>query len=158
MMNVPPLQSTPQSPEEAEQFCADVMAKLDAFELILAQETAHIAAARLSESFALTDKKGEAAGAYLQAVEAMKRQIGPLKKLAPELLFRLKERHEALKSALQHNMRTLATVKAISEKLLRDVTADTLKGKALDTYGSGAQMTPVRRESMTAPLHLSKRF
>jgi len=73
-------------------------------------------------------------------------------------LDRLKERHEALKSALQHNMRTLATVKAISEKLLRDVTADTLKGKALDTYGSGAQMTPVRRESMTAPLHLSKRF
>ena len=134
------------------------MAKLDAFELILAQETAHVAAARLSESFALTDKKGEAAGAYLQAVEAMKRQIGPLKKLAPELLFRLKERHEALESALQHNMRTLATVKAISEKLLRDVTADTLKGKALDTYGSGAQMTPVRRESMTAPLHLSKRF
>jgi len=55
-------------------------------------------------------------------------------------------------------MRTLATVKAISEKLLRDVTADTLKDKALDTYGSGAQMTPVRREAMTAPLHLSKRF
>ena len=45
MMNLPPLHTTPQSSEEANQFCADVMAKLDAFESILAQETAHIAAA-----------------------------------------------------------------------------------------------------------------
>ena len=158
MMNLPPLHTTPQSSEEANQFCADVMAKLDAFESILAQETAHIAAARLSESFALTEQKSDAAGAYLQAVEAMKRQIGPLKNLAPESLLRLKERHEALRSALQHNMRTLATVKAVSERLLRDVTADTLKGKTLDTYGSGAQMTQIRRENLTAPLHLSRKF
>lgn len=158
MMNIPSPQTTPQSFDEAEKFCADVMTKLDAFESILAQETAHIAAARLSESFALTDAKADAAGAYLQAVEAMKRQIEPLKKLAPDPLLRLKERHEALKSALQHNMRTLATVKAVSEKLLRDVTADTLKNKVPDTYGSGAQMTPVSREALTTPLHMSKRF
>ncbi|MFM8700359.1 MAG: hypothetical protein ACKOC1_03035 [Hyphomicrobiales bacterium] len=158
MTNLYTGQLAPLSAEEADRVCADVIEKLEAFEAILAQETAHVAAARLTESFALTEKKAEAAGAYLQSVEDMKRQMVPLKKLAPKTLLRLKERHEALKSAVEHNMRTLATVKAVSEKLLRDVTADALKSRTLDTYGSSAQMTRVSRETMTTPLHLSKKL
>lgn len=143
---------------DAAHFCANVTAKLDAFEAILAEETAHVASARLPQFVALTQSKSEAAGAYLQAIEALKRQIEVLKHLAPEALGRLRDRHEALRMAIQHNMRTLATVKAVSEKLLRDVTADTLRSRAPGTYGAGAEMTPLRRETLTTPILMSKRF
>lgn len=158
MITTSPAITPLRTPNDATQFCADVTAKLDAFENILAEETAHVASARLPQFVALMQSKSEAAGAYLQAIEALKRQIEALKQLAPEALGRLRDRHEALRMAIQHNMRTLATVKAVSEKLLRDVTADTLRSRAPGTYGSGAEMTPLRRETLTTPILMSKRF
>lgn len=158
MITTPQSSSSSLSPEEAALLCADVMLKLEAFEAVLAQETAHIAAARLNEGFALGESKSQAAGAYLQAIESLKRQIAPLKILAPESLIRLRERHEALRAALQHNMKTLATVKSVSERLLRDVTADSLKTRNLETYGEHAELTQARRETLTTPIILSKTF
>lgn len=142
MSTTSPTTNPIRTPNDATQFCADVTARLDAFEAILAEETTHVAAARLQQFFALTKAKSEAAGAYLNELESLKRQVGTLKQIAPEALDRLRDRHEALRIAIQHNMRTLATVKAVSEKLLRDVTADTLRSRTPHTYGSGAEMPP----------------
>ena len=147
-----------QSAEAATDLCETVIAKLEAFEAILAQETAHIAAARLDDGFAITPAKSDAAGDYLQSLEVLKRQITSIKRLAPECIIRLRERHEALRAALNHNMKTLATVKSVSEKLMRDVTADTMKNRTLATYGATAEINQAGRDSLTTPILMSRQF
>jgi hypothetical protein len=158
MTDTPNTHPSIQSADEAIQFCESVIAKLEAFEAILAQETAHIAAARLDEGFAITTAKSDAAGAYLQSLEVLKRQLPPIKRLAPEWITRLRERHEALRTALHHNMKTLATVKSVSEKLMRDVTADTMKNRTLETYGATAEIAKANRDSLTTPILISRQF
>lgn len=140
--------------EQARSFCDDLAAMVDALIRTLDEESRLVREAKLADAAALTVKKTALAARYGEALGALRDNAARLSRLSPVEIDGLRQRQQALESALQTNLAVLATARTVSETLIRGVAemvAERRKGP--DTYGADAK--PTAHGPRTAPIRVS---
>jgi hypothetical protein len=140
---------------EAQQVIGHLSDVMDALLGVVEEETKLVRAGRLSEAARLGGKKTDLARHYLADTARLQASHPYLSKTAPSVLQVLRERHNTFRSMLQINLTVLATAHAVSEGIIRGVSAEINRKAAPQTYGaSGRQTAPHPRHAQ--PLTLSR--
>jgi hypothetical protein len=142
------------SREEAERLVSGVLATMGELETVLEKETAHVRVGRVRDGLAQEARKTELASAYLQGLEAVKANAIALARFAPQALDRLKAAQGRFGQVIATNQAVLATARAISENLVKDIAQEMNRAARPQVYApAGVQMgRPARSE----PLVLSR--
>ena len=126
------------SSSEARGLVAEALAALETLDQTLAIETELMRTGRIGDALALTDLKQERAGVYMRLLESVKANAIALARFAPDGVDALKARHGAFARALHLNQTVIATVKSVSESLVRGLQSELSASRALSVYGPGA--------------------
>lgn len=145
------------TPAEARALVAEVVGMIDRLEQTLAAETELMRAGRLREGLDLAPQKQEQAGFYMRLLESVKANAIALARFAPDSIEALKARHGAFAQQLRLNQTVIATVKSVSESLVRGLQTEATASKTLSVYGPGAS-SPASGAVNRTPLALSVRL
>jgi hypothetical protein len=122
---------------------------------LVEKETELVRAGRLHDARALGAVKAELAREYMSATGRLKANQDYLGSCMPETVAALRERHGLFKALLQINLTVLATAHAVSESIMRGVSAEVNRKAAPQTYGaSGRTVAPPRGSAQ--PLTVSR--
>src|SRR5262245_39514694 len=162
-MNAPQQNSTPLlrphpvgSVTEAQQLFSHLAEVMDAMLVLVEQETALVRGGKLSEVTNLEQQKSDLARLYHADTARVKASTAFLSQALPDGLDALRRRHDKFHALLQVNLTVLATAQAVSEGIMRGVSAELARKAAPQTYGpSGQAATPPRREARV-PLTVSR--
>lgn len=108
----------------------------------LSRETMLLRAGKLREAAAISAEKTQAAEDYTILARAVQRQAQRLADSAPDLLARLRKRHESLATQMAENLRVLATARSVAEDLLEDVATTVGAQRVPRTYGATGAAPP----------------
>jgi len=140
---------------EAEQLVASFLAVMDELAAVVEQETEFVRLGRLAQAAAAASGKADLTRRYLADALRLQAGQGNLKRLMPEKLKALRQRHDAFRAQLQINLTVLATAHAISEGIVRGVSGELARKTAPQTYGaSGRPNDPGR--NISTPLAVSR--
>ncbi len=157
-MTATPHIPTIKSSEDAEALCAMLESRLDTLEAVIREETDHLATARLSDAFALYDRKASEARSYERSFLAFRHNVVALARYKPTGLERIKMRHGSLQASLEANLKTLQTLTSVSENILRGVAREVSSTRSLSTYGKTGQVDTIKGGTTTPPLMVSVRY
>lgn len=144
------------TPSEARALVSEVIETIGRLEQTLAAETELMQAGRLNEGLDLAPQKQEQAGFYMRLLESVKANAVALARFAPDGVEALKSRHGAFAEQLRLNQTVIATIKAVSESLVRGLQTEATASRTLSVYGPRASApTPVANRT---PLALSLRL
>lgn len=143
------------SAPEARALVEDVVQSIDDLESVLAEETSLLKVGRVTQALDLAEVKSARSGHYLRLLEAVKANAIALARYAPDALGDLKQRHSLFTRTLALNETVIATVRAVSESLLRGLSDEASASSRLTTYGPGLRPGQPRRPSSAGPLTLS---
>ena len=119
---------------------------LDVMDALLAtveEETQLVRDGRLADAAKLEAVKTELSGMYIDDTARIRANQGFLSKSTPELVDELRERHDQFRALLQINLTVLATAHAVSEGIMRGVSAELARKATPQGYGaSGHAATP----------------
>jgi hypothetical protein len=142
---------------EAERLIETVMETLSALSHVVGEETGLVKAGRLKDAMEREARKAELAGTYMKGVEQVKLNAVALARFAPEKVKRLKTAHLAFQELIDLNQTVLATARAISESIMRDLAADTNRQNRAPGYGPAATVgAGVFARPNSGPLVISK--
>lgn len=142
---------------EAERLIETVMETLAALSHVVGEETGLVKAGRLKDAMEREVRKTELAGVYMKGVEQVKLNAVALARFAPERVKRLKNAHLAFQELIDLNQTVLATARAISESIMRDLAVDTNKQNRAPSYGPTATVgAGVFARPNAGPLVISK--
>lgn len=140
---------------EAEDLVAEIGGLLEKLANVIGEETRLVRSAKIVAATALADTKSELARRYAAALERLKANAGLVSRFAPVSVDQLRRRNAAFQADLQVNMAVLATIRSVSEGLVRNVAMDVAQKSAPRTYGKSGNMAMVPRSSAT-PVSLSR--
>lgn len=143
--------------QDASALIAEVGRALDALERTLARETELMGVGRIDEALTCSADKQEQAGVYMRLLESVKANAIALARFAPEAVEELKSRHGAFAATLAQNQRVIATVKSVSETLVRSLQQEAAASRVVSGYGPGATATKPAPAAL-GPLALSVRL
>lgn len=141
------------TPDEARGFVVEMLTSIEQMEQVIALETDMMKAGRVRDALALDREKNEKSGQYLRFMQTLKANAVALARFAPADIEKLKKAHAGLTSLLTLNQQVIATVKSVSENLVRGVQEETASARSLSTYGPGAHVA--RHTPAHSPLALS---
>jgi hypothetical protein len=119
------------------------------------QETALVRAGRLAEAAKLEPAKADLSSLYVADTTRIKANQNYLKQALPELAAALRDSHSEFRAVLQMNLTVLATAHAVSESIMRGVSAELARKATPQGYGaSGRAAAPA--PSSLQPLTLSR--
>lgn len=124
--------------DEAKALVEAVLEALSALSHLVGEETELVRAGRLPEAMKREARKTELAGVYMRGVEQVKLNAVALARFVPEQIRRLKEAHIAFQNLIETNQIVLATARAVSETIVRDLAADANKPTRAAGYGPTA--------------------
>lgn len=127
-------------PGEARALVEGVLEALAALAHLVGEETGLVRAGRLPEAMTREPRKTELAGIYMRGVEQVKLNAVALARFAPAEVKRLKEAHHAFQGLIETNQIVLATARAVSESVIRDLAADANKPMRANGYGPTAKV------------------
>ncbi len=107
--------------DDASRLVDGVLAVMGELEQVLEHETGHLRGGRIREGLSQEMRKTELASAYLRGLESVKSNAVALARFAPEALERLKGAHGRFSRVVELNQTVLATVRAVSESLVKSV-------------------------------------
>lgn len=145
------------TPTDARALVADVVAALETLERTLTRETTLMETGRINEALDLSAAKQEQAGVYMRLLESVKANAVSLARFAPESVETLRAHHGGFSRTLQLNHTMIATVKTISEQLIRGLQQETTASRTLSVYGPGASAV-APSPTAAGPLALSVRL
>jgi len=128
----------------AHSFCGDLADTVDALIEVLNEETRLVRAARLEAAGDLATRKSVVAERYMRAHGMLKSGGAELSHLVPDEVVHLRARHQALETAISHNLAVLATARTVSETLIRGVAESVARhqvGSRQEVYGADARQT-----------------
>jgi hypothetical protein len=157
-MTATPLYPTVRSLEEAEALCALLEAKLDDLESVIREETDHLATARLADAFALHERKVMEVNSYERGLKIFRDNSIALARFKPTQLERIKMRQGSLQSTLEANLKTLQTLRTVSETILRGVASEVSASRHLSTYGKNGTLSANKRPTHASPLLVSGKY
>jgi hypothetical protein len=104
---------------------------------------------------ALEKQKSELSRCYAGAISQFKSSQTYMTQSAPDLLAALQRHHEMFRAILQVNLTVLATAHAVSEGIVRGVSAEAQRRTMPQTYtASGQRSAPPRQH--TSPIAVSR--
>lgn len=156
LMSAAPSQRRIANINEASAFISDMLRAIADVEDVVARETNLIKAGKVRDALLLENEKAEKSGHYMRVMQTLKANAIAIARFVPAELDSLKQAHAHLNSLLALNQQVIATVKSISENLVRSVQQETTATQALSTYGPGANFA--RHTPAHAPLALSVRL
>jgi hypothetical protein len=140
---------------EAATLIASAHAALDTLQPLIVEETAFMREGRLKEALALADSKAEAGRTYTRCLEALKHNAIALSRFQPGGIPELRSRHQAFSDTLGENMAVLATVRMVSESIVRELAAEVGQARQPAGYGAGGRMNGAYT-SVVTPLAVSR--
>lgn len=147
-------------PAEARDLARAVLETLSSLSQIIGEETHLMKDGRIGEALEREIRKTELAGAYMRGLETVKANAVALARFAPDEVQLLKEAHLAFGDLLQTNQAVLATARAVSETIVRDLAKDAGRTSQPQGYGStgyGA-VAPAPQPRATGPIMVSKKL
>ncbi|MEN5081044.1 hypothetical protein ABE438_01030 [Bosea sp. TWI1241] len=142
---------------EANGLIEAVLETLGALSHLVGEETALVKAGRLGEAMEREPRKAELAGVYMKGVEQIKLNAVALARFVPEKIRRLKEAHLAFQGLIEINQTVLATARAVSETIVRDLAGEANRPMRAAGYGPAATVgAGVFARPNAGPLMVSK--
>jgi len=136
-----------------------VLEALGALSHLVGEETELVRAGRLPEAMAREPRKTELAGIYMRGVEQVKLNAVALARFVPDQVKRLKDAHLAFQGLIETNQIVLATARAVSESIVRDLAADANRPMRANGYGPAATVgAGVFARPNSGPLVVSRRL
>ena len=136
-----------------------VLEALGALSHLVGEETELVRAGRLPEAMTREPRKTELAGIYMRGVEQVKLNAVALARFVPDQVKRLKDAHLAFQSLIETNQIVLATARAVSESVVRDLAADANRPMRANGYGPAATVgAGVFARPNSGPLVVSRRL
>jgi hypothetical protein len=123
---------------EARALVEGVLETLSALSHLVGEETELVRAGRLPEALTREPRKSELAGLYMRGVEQVKLNAVALARFVPDQVQRLKAAHHAFQRLIETNQLVLATARAVSESIVRDLAADANRPTRAAGYGPTA--------------------
>ena len=143
------------TPVEARQLTEELMEVMNGLLGIIERETELVRAGNVREAMQLERQKSELSGRYMVAVESLKNAQKYLNQVSPELLTTLRRHHDTFRAMLQINLTVLATAHAVSEGIVRGVSAEAQRRTMPQTYTANGQRSGPPRQH-TAPIAVSR--
>lgn len=142
---------------DAERLIAELAATMGELELVLEAETAQLRVGRIRDGLAEGARKQELSGAYLVGLEGIKANAVALARFAPDAVERLRAAHARFGRVLEANQAVLATARAVSESLIKDLAEEMGRARRPAGYAPAGYGAPPRPAS-AEPLVLSRRL
>ncbi len=142
--------------QDARGLVVEVLAALETLDRTLSKETELMGSGRIHDALALVETKQSAAAVYMRLLTSVKANAIALARFAPEGVDAMKIRHGAFSRALHLNQTVIATVKSVSETLVRSLQSELNATRSLSVYGPGARAET--HGPSTAPIALSVRL
>lgn len=147
------------TPLEARALIEAVLEALSALSHLVGEETELVRAGRLPEAMAREPRKAELAGIYMRGVEQVKLNAVALARFAPDQVTRLKLAHVGFQALIDINQLVLATARAVSESIVRDLASDAGKPSRAAGYGPASTVgAGVFARPNAGPLVISRRL
>ena len=122
---------------------------------LVQQETDLVRAGRLRAADQFGSSKADLTRLYVADLLTLRASKQWLTHLAPGVVEKLRQRHDAFRMLLQQSLTVLATAHAVSEGIVRGVSGELARKAAPQTYGaSGRAVMPGPRT--TPPLAISR--
>ncbi|MDO9412232.1 MAG: hypothetical protein Q7T81_06625 [Pseudolabrys sp.] len=154
-MNKSPKPAPIANADDAVRAVANLNTIMDRLVMTVEQETARVRVGRLRDALERDETKVDLARAYAAESERVAAARGIIASNLPDVLERLRKRHDAFRALLQTNLTVLATAHAVSEGIIRGVQGELARKQAPSTYGAtGRANVPSSKTSQ--PLALSK--
>lgn len=129
------------APTDAAALVAHLTAVMDSIIGVVEQETELVRAGRLVEAAQLEPAKTALARQYIADTCCVKAIRASIAATAPDLLDKLRRRHDEFQALLQINLTVLATAHAVSEGIMRGVADELARKAAPQTYGASGRPT-----------------
>jgi hypothetical protein len=142
-------------PTEATGLVDTVIDTLSALSHVVGEETALMKDGKFNEALSREARKSELAGAYMKGLESVKANAVALARFAPTQVQRLKSAHSEFLELIETNQAVLATARAVSESIVRELARDATPSMKPQGYGPGAAISQFQRAS-SGPLLVSK--
>ncbi|WP_439496722.1 hypothetical protein [Bosea sp. (in: a-proteobacteria)] len=123
---------------EARALIETVLETLGALSHVVGEETELVRAGRLPDAMEREPRKTELAGIYMRGVEQVKLNAVALARFVPDEVKRLKAAHIAFQDLIETNQIVLATARAVSESIVRDLAAEANRPARAAGYGPAA--------------------
>lgn len=123
---------------EARALIETVLETLSALSHVVGEETGLVRAGRLPDAMEREPRKAELAGIYMRGVEQVKLNAVALARFVPDEVKRLKAAHVAFQDLIETNQIVLATARAVSESIVRDLAAEANRPARAAGYGPAA--------------------
>ncbi len=134
----------------------DVIQQLAALAHQVGEETALVKAGKLNQAMSHESRKGELAGGYMRALQDVKANAVALARFAPDAVQRLKQAHGEFQELIETNQAVLATARAVSEGLMRDLAREANPAVHASGYGPANQRAAPFQRPTTGPLVVSR--
>ena len=147
----PPTGST----AEGERIIRHMMDVMDALVAAVEEETELVRAGKLAEAAQLEPSKAELSRMYIEDTARIRAAQVYLAQVAPEPVAELRQRHGLFRALLQINLTVLATAHAVSEGIMRGVSAELARKATPQAYGASGRAT-VPSAAALQPLTVSR--
>jgi hypothetical protein len=143
------------TPADARKLADGMLDTMNALLAIIERETELVRAGKIREGMALEKQKSELSRCYAGAISRFKGSQTYMTQSVPDLLAALQRHHEMFRAILQVNLTVLATAHAVSEGIVRGVSAEAQRRTMPQTYtASGQRSAPPRQH--TSPIAVSR--
>jgi hypothetical protein len=140
---------------EAERVINHLLDVMDALLDIVDEETDLVRAGRLGDAARLEPAKSELSRMYVDDTGRIRAGQQFLTQAAPALADELRQRHDTFRAVLQMNLTVLATAHAVSEGIMRGVSAELARKATPQAYGASGRAAEPAAGSLQ-PLTLSQ--
>jgi hypothetical protein len=158
----PALANTPVPPPppiasaaEGEHLIRHMMDVMDALVAAVEEETELVRAGKLAEAAQIEPSKVELSRMYIENTARIRAAQIYLVQIAPKLVTELRQRHDLFRALLQINLTVLATAHAVSEGIMRGVSAELARKATPQAYGASGRAT-VPSAAALQPLTVSR--
>ena len=143
------------SPAEGEALMKHMLEVMNALLGAVEEETALVRAGKLAEAIKLEATKTELSNMYLADAARIKASQIYLDRVTPDMAAELRQRHDVFRAVLQMNLTVLATAHAVSESIMRGVSAELARKATPQGYGASGRAA-VPAAAVMQPLTLSR--
>ncbi len=127
---------------------------------VIGEETQLMRDGAVSAALALEPRKTDLAGQYMRGLEIVKANAVALARFVPQDVQRLKGAHGEFGELLEQNQAVLATARAVSETIVRDLARDAGRAGQPQGYTAGGYggAAPPSRPASAGPIVISKKL
>ena len=148
------------SAPEARQLVDAVMMTLGSLAVVIGEETQLIREGQIGAALEREPQKTELSGKYMRGLEVVKANAVALARFVPEDVQRLKGAHQEFSEILETNQAVLATARAVSETIVRNLAKDAGRTSQPQGYGRSGygSVTEAPHRQSSGPIMVSKKL